>query len=339
MNSKYIQYDRQDQAILAWLLASSMTAGVLTQMIGMDTSAQVWEKLQTHYASQTRAQIKKHKQQLRTPKKDRSISTYLLDIKKTVDQLAAVGCTISTEDHIEVVLDGLSEEYDSFITSITSRLDPYTVADIEALLLAQENRIERNKQSVDHILQANVASVPSSFSPYNSSSTHSSSFFRPSGHAKQRFYSKPRFQSSKNFPKISSTASSSRVQCQICGKYGHTALHCWHRFDSSTPSQVTANTAHFPSSFCDDEPSILGTPKNLHDPLWYPDSGASHHLTAHGTNRSTTTPYTGSEKVAVGNVLGSQTENPESLPNTTRRKKTLFYYSAEQNTQKGYKGE
>ncbi|ESW31029.1 hypothetical protein PHAVU_002G203100 [Phaseolus vulgaris] len=29
VNSKYIQYDRQDQAILAWLLAS-MTAGVLT---------------------------------------------------------------------------------------------------------------------------------------------------------------------------------------------------------------------------------------------------------------------------------------------------------------------
>jgi len=159
-----MQYDHQDQAILAWLLAS-MTAGVLTQMVGMDTSTQVWEKLHTHYVSQTRAQINKHKQQLCTPKKDRSISAYLLDIKKIVDQLAAVGCPISTEDHIEAVLDGLSDEYDSFITSVTSRLDPYTVADIEALLLAQENRIERNKQFVDHILQANVASVPYSFSP------------------------------------------------------------------------------------------------------------------------------------------------------------------------------
>ena len=85
VNTKYIHYDRQDQAILAWLLAS-MTAGILTQMVGLETSNQVWEKLQTHYASQTRAQIKKHKQQLRTPKKDRSISAYLLDIKKTVDQ-------------------------------------------------------------------------------------------------------------------------------------------------------------------------------------------------------------------------------------------------------------
>ena len=123
--------------------------------------------------------IKKHKQQLHTPEKDRSISAYLLDIKKTVDQLAVVGCPISIEDHIEVVLNGLSDEYDSFITSVTSRLDPYTVADIEALLLAQENRIERTKQLVDHILHTNVASVPSFFSHYNSSFTNHPSSFRP----------------------------------------------------------------------------------------------------------------------------------------------------------------
>ena len=153
-----------------------------------------------------------------------------------------MGCPISTEDHIEAILDGFSDEYDSFITSVTSHLDPYMVADIEALLLAQESRIEKAKQSVDHILQANV---PSSFSPYNSSSTNHHPSFRPSGLVKQRFYSKPRFPASKNFTKMPSNSSSSLVQCQICGKYGHIALHCWHRFDFSNPSQVTANTGHF----------------------------------------------------------------------------------------------
>jgi len=207
-----------------------------------------------------------------------------------VDHLAVVGCPISTEDHIEAILDGLSDEYDSFITSVTSCLDPYVVAYIEALLLAQESRIEKAKQSVDHILQANVSSVPSSFSPYNSSSANHHLSFYPFGHGKQRFYSKPRFSTSKNFTKIPSNLSLSRVQCQICGKYGHTTLHCWHRFDSSTPSQVTANTAHFSTSLSDDEPSILGTPNTLHDPLRYPDSGASHHLTAHNNNLSTTIP-------------------------------------------------
>jgi len=42
-------------------------------------------------------------------------------------------------------------------------------------------------------------------------------------------------------------------------------------------------------------------PGNPHDPLWYPNSGASHHLTAQSNNLSTKTPYTGSEKVSIGN--------------------------------------
>jgi len=140
VNPKYLTYDRQDQSVIAWLLAS-MTFGILTQMVGLNSSHQVWSKHQTHYASQTRAQIKKHKQLVCKPKKDQSVSTFLLDIKKTVDNLPVVGCPISTKDHIEAHLDGLSDEYEPYVTSVTSRLDPYTVEDIEVLLLAQEGRI------------------------------------------------------------------------------------------------------------------------------------------------------------------------------------------------------
>jgi len=51
--------------------------------------------LHTYYATQSRAKIKKLKVQLRNPKKDCSISTYLLDQKKIVDTLAVVGAPIS----------------------------------------------------------------------------------------------------------------------------------------------------------------------------------------------------------------------------------------------------
>jgi len=60
---------------------------------------------------------------------------------EVVDSLFATSSTVSFEDHIDDVLDGLPEEYNAFITSITSRLDPYTIEDIEALLLAQEKKI------------------------------------------------------------------------------------------------------------------------------------------------------------------------------------------------------
>jgi len=36
---------------------------------------------------------------------------YLLDIKKTVDSLAAVGVPFSSDEYIEVILDDLSDDY------------------------------------------------------------------------------------------------------------------------------------------------------------------------------------------------------------------------------------
>jgi len=59
---------------------------------------------------------------------------------------------MSTADHVDAILDGLSAEYDGFVTSILSRQDPYMVNDLEVLLLAQEERFERHKLAQDSIL-------------------------------------------------------------------------------------------------------------------------------------------------------------------------------------------
>jgi len=64
-----------------------------------------------YFASHTRAKIRKLKLQLKAPKKDRSNTMYLLDIKKTVDSLAAVGVPFSSDEYIEVILDDLSDDY------------------------------------------------------------------------------------------------------------------------------------------------------------------------------------------------------------------------------------
>jgi len=94
---------------------------------------------------------------LKTPKNDHYVSTYLLDIKKTVDTLAAMGIVISTEEHIETILDGLSDEYDGFITSIISRTNSYSVDDLEALLVPQEKCFEKHITQ-SYFLHANTIS-------------------------------------------------------------------------------------------------------------------------------------------------------------------------------------
>jgi histone deacetylase 1/2 len=74
--------------------------------------------------------------------------------------LIAIGEPISSKDHINVILEGLPEEYESLVSSIStrSRDDPVSVAEVEALLLAKESRLLKlQKASQSTIFSANVA--------------------------------------------------------------------------------------------------------------------------------------------------------------------------------------
>jgi len=121
LSSAFRSFDQQDQAIVAWLL-SSIFLSLLTNTVGLFSSHQ--SNLKTHYASRTHAHVKKLKMLLCAPKRDRSISTFLQDLKKVVDSLVGVGSLITIEDHIKAIVEGLPEEYDTFITLVTSKTDP-----------------------------------------------------------------------------------------------------------------------------------------------------------------------------------------------------------------------
>jgi len=44
-----------------------------------------------------------------------------MDVRKIVDSLAAIRAPTSSKNHIKVILDGLSNDYDLFITVISLR--------------------------------------------------------------------------------------------------------------------------------------------------------------------------------------------------------------------------
>jgi len=106
INQDFLNHEQQDQLLLAWMLAS-MTPTIPTKMVALSTASQIWEKLHVYFASQTIAMVQKLKIQLHTPKKDRSINLYLLEIKKIVNTLSTIGSHISPDDHIETFLDCL----------------------------------------------------------------------------------------------------------------------------------------------------------------------------------------------------------------------------------------
>jgi len=57
---------------------------------------------------------------LKTPKNDKIGFAYLHDIKKVVNMLDAIGLLVTTEDHIERILEELPEDYNVFIVLVTS---------------------------------------------------------------------------------------------------------------------------------------------------------------------------------------------------------------------------
>ena len=106
-------------------MLASITTSFLTKMVGLKSSSQIWDTFNTYFESNTRAQIKIFFCDSELQKNDRAISAYLLEIKKSVDSLAIIGAPISIEDHIEAILDGLSKDFDPFVSSIMSRKEPY----------------------------------------------------------------------------------------------------------------------------------------------------------------------------------------------------------------------
>jgi len=66
INTIFLHYHKQDQLLIAWLI-NSMSSSILTKMVNLESSAAIWTRLSTSYASHTRATIKKLRLLLRTP--------------------------------------------------------------------------------------------------------------------------------------------------------------------------------------------------------------------------------------------------------------------------------
>nr|KYP53745.1 hypothetical protein KK1_024319 [Cajanus cajan] len=135
VSSEYKDFDQQDNLLKSWLL-ESMEPQFKERMVGYEWCHQIWSNLETYFASQTKARVKQLKIQLRATKKSTTIHQYLIEIKKIVDTLAAIGSPLDTAEHIDAIFDRLLEEYDPFITSVLTRTDEYTVEQMEALLMA-----------------------------------------------------------------------------------------------------------------------------------------------------------------------------------------------------------
>jgi len=101
----------------------TMTTPILTKIVGLYTTVQIWNRLITYFVFHTRAEIKKLKVQLKNPKKDRIVNTFYYISRK---RGCPIGALISIDEYIEIILDGLFKEYDITILTLNVVFDMNT---------------------------------------------------------------------------------------------------------------------------------------------------------------------------------------------------------------------
>lgn len=129
--------------------------------------------------------------------------------------------------------------------------------------------------------------------PFNPSIPSLPNSFSPS------ILGKPQPTSSQKWP---SRTNSNRPQCQICGKFGHTALICHHRTNLAyqTPPPQALLTTTSASQLISDSVSTFSQESYHPDENWFLDSGAMHQMTPDASTISNPMPYLGDEHVTVG---------------------------------------
>ena len=147
LSEEFLQWRQQDQILVSWL-HGSLSDSFLTRVVGCKRSWQIWSKIQDYVVSMTRATAFQLKIELRnTSKGNRSISECLLRIKAIVDQQISIGHLVSEHEHLEVILEVLPAEYNAFVASILSWIDPYCISKLETLLMTLESRLEKQAGS------------------------------------------------------------------------------------------------------------------------------------------------------------------------------------------------
>lgn len=284
-NPAYDVWFQQDQLVLSTLL-SSLTEDVLSHVIFLPTSQEVWMALEKMFSSGSRARSMQIRMQLSTmQKKDMSIADYFRKAKNLADTLSAIGSPLPDEEIISYILAGLGSEYDPLVTSITTRNDPITLGDLYAHMMSFELRLDHN----------NTVFQMSSANNVNRSQPQSRGNGK-SGRGRGRNYNNSPAKSSGG--RGNSSQGGPRPTCQICSKIGHDALCCYKRFDHGyQPEDKVAAAANSAYSV---------------DSSWYVDTGATDHIT-HDLERLTTRErYTGNDQVQVANGTGSGHEDHSS---------------------------
>ena len=291
-NPEYEKWLAKDQQLLSYLL-NSMSREVLAQVVMLESSAEVWTAIEGMYSARSSARVTNLRMQLSSCKKgEMSAAAYFAKMKAYGDELAVAGRPVQEDEMVSFILAGLDYDYNSLVSSVMGRIDPITLSDLYAQMLAYDMRLQMLQETYgQHQSSANSA-------------TRGRGGYRGRGGNRGRGRSGGRGNggysnnNNRNNPSTSSKQSSNNKKqlCQICKKPNHEALECWYRYDEDyqPANEKVAGSAS----------TGYGVDTN-----WYVDSGASDHITSNLENLTVRDKYSGQDRVQAANGSGMRISN------------------------------
>ncbi|KAL4355415.1 hypothetical protein GQ457_06G009610 [Hibiscus cannabinus] len=142
VNPLYLQFVKQDSSLASWLL-STVSADILPQLVGSESTRDVWSAVTKTFSTLSTTKIMNLHCRLRSLKKgSQSMQDYTMNIKETCDLLAACRSPVSELEHVATILNGLPIEYEPSVAAITASKDTYSVDNVVSILIDAESRLE-----------------------------------------------------------------------------------------------------------------------------------------------------------------------------------------------------
>ncbi|CAL1384819.1 unnamed protein product [Linum trigynum] len=149
-NPAYATWYENDQLVLAWINLS-LTEAVMPTIVNKSTARDAWDALAAVYASGSPVIIGQlRKDLLRLSRGNETIHEYIHRAKAIYDKLLALGATVTEQELVIALLDGLDEDYCPFTRNLEARLEAISFENASSLLLSEERQLQRfQSASVD----------------------------------------------------------------------------------------------------------------------------------------------------------------------------------------------
>lgn len=238
-NPEYTTWKKNDILILLWI-RSHLCEQMLGHIARTTTTADALQAIDQSFQAESQARVNQlHDDLHRTPKGNMSIMEYVQFKGNLADDLAAALQPVPESELINDIIAGLGSDYGNFQTGVNLRPIPLTFNELLGALLKEEQRIVDDHKNMTP--SAHIASRShNSTQPRSLSNNNRSSSFKPS----QSYNGKQ------------------RPTCQICGKIGHEARNCYHRYNEHYPP--TRRSERKPQA-------LFASTSTIPDPEWHLD--------------------------------------------------------------------